>query len=106
MAELLIMFVALTIVSGLGIAFLFLSKNTTVQKVLFYLVAILGMGIAFIAARSYPSNYIIQQVISWLFGFLAIVGIVIKNTKPNKDTLAKILVALSVVLGLLKLFFF
>ena len=106
MAELLIMFVALTIVSGLSIAFLFLTQNKTVQKILFYLVAILGMGIAVIGAGSYPTNYIMQQVIAWLFGFLAILGIVIKNKSPKKDTLAKILVTLSVVLGLLKLFFF
>lgn len=106
MAELLIIFVALTIISGLGIAFLFLSKNEAVQKGLFYCVAVLGMGIAVISAQSYPSNYIIQQVISWCFGFLAIVGIVIKHTKPNNITLAKIIVALSVVLGLVKLFFF
>lgn len=106
MAELLIMFVALAIVSGLSISFLFLSKNKTVQKILFYIVAILGMAIAFISANSQPTNYIIEQIIAWFFGFLAIAGIIIKHKKSQADMMAKILVTLSVLLGLLKLFFF
>ena len=103
MEILLIIFIALAVAVGLGVTFLFLAKNKKVQTVLFYFVAILGMIIAMMSATSYPSNYVIPQVIAWVFGFLAIAGIVIKN----KDaTLAKWLVTLSAVLGLLQLFFF
>lgn len=106
MELLLMMFIALTVAGGLGIAFLFLAKNPKVQNGLFYFVAVLGMLIAVIAATGYPSNYIIRIVIGWAWGFLAIIAIIVKTKNPEKINLAKWIVSASVVGGLIQLFFF
>lgn len=106
MELLLIMFTVLAVMSGLSITFLFLSKKPQVQNIFFYIVAVLGMFIAFISATSLPSNYTIEIIISWVFGILAVAGIILKVKSSQKDKVAKYLVTVSVILGLLKLFFF
>lgn len=106
MQLLLIMFIVLAVVSGLGIAFLYLSKNPKVKTGLFYFLAIWSMLIAFINATSHPSNYITQQIIAWGLGFLAVIAIFIKVKNPNKATLANLLVTASAVFSLVDLFFF
>lgn len=104
MEGLLILFVVLTLAVGLGTAFLFLTKNAKVQKVLFYFVAFLGMLIGGLSATSLPSNYVGQMIIAWVIGFLSIIGIVLWVKKY--ETVAKWMVAASAILGLVQLFFF
>lgn len=105
MEILLLLFIALTVAGGLGVGFLFLAKNQKVQNILFYFVAVLGMIIAFISATGYPSNYIAQSVMAWIWGFLAIIAIIIKIKNPEKANLAKWIATASVVIGLIQLFF-
>ncbi|MDA3730876.1 hypothetical protein PBV87_05100 [Niameybacter massiliensis] len=106
MELLLIMFTVLAVMSGLSITFLFLSKKPQVQNIFFYIAAVLGMFIAFLSATSLPSNYIGEIIVSWGFGILAVAGIIVKVKNPQKAKIAKYLVTVSVILGLLKLFFF
>lgn len=106
MEILLIMFIVLAVASGLGIAFLYLSKNVKVKTGFFYFVAMLSMLIAFLNATSHPSNFIMQQLIAWAFGFLAIISIIIKIKNPQKTSLANLLVTISILCGLADLFFF
>ncbi|MEF9959222.1 MAG: hypothetical protein RR448_04625 [Niameybacter sp.] len=105
MQALLILFVALVVASGLGIAFLFLTKNKKVQNGLFYFLVILGMFIAFINATSFPSNYIVQAIVAWGFGFLSIVALIVKMKKLKNENIAKYIVSASLILGLLQLLF-
>lgn len=102
---LLIIFIVMAVVSGLGIALLYLVKNNKIKNGLFYFLAIWAMLIAFINATSLPSNYLIQQIIAWSFGFLAIIGIIINILKKDKVNLSYLFVTASVLLGLADLFF-
>ena len=104
MEGLLILFVVLTVAVGLGTTFLFLAKNPKVEKVLFYFVVFLGIGIAWIRATSLPTNYVGEIVTAWCIGFLSIIGI-IAWAKKHKQ-LAKWLVTVSSIVGLIQLFFF
>ncbi|MDU4892097.1 MAG: hypothetical protein E6344_02265 [Clostridium sp.] len=106
MELLLIMFIVLAVASGLGIAFLYLSKNPKTKTIFFYFTAVLSMLIALLNATSQPSNYIMEQLISWAFGFLAVISIIIKVKNPQKTSLANLLVTISILCGLTYLFFF
>lgn len=102
---LMILFVSLVVISGLGIVFLLLAKNKTVKKVMFYSLCILSLIIAFISASSLPSNYVLQRVFSLVVGALGIVAIFV-HLKNEKKYIAYTLVIISIVVGILKLFFF
>lgn len=105
MEFLLILFVVLAVVSGLGISLLYLLKNQKAKNALFYFVAVWSMLIAVINATSLPSNYILEQIIAWGIGFLAVIAIVVKVVKPAKVNVAYLLASASAILGLLDLFF-
>ena len=104
MEGLLILFVVLTVGVGLGTTFLFLAKNPKVEKTLFYFVVFLGIGIAWLRATSLPTNYVEQIVMAWAVGFVAIIGLITWVKKYKQ--LAKWLVALSAIVGLVQLFMF
>lgn len=101
-----IIFVVMVVVSGVGLAFLYLLKNNKWKNGLFYFLALWGMGIAAMSVSSLPSNYTGEQIVAWGFGFLAVVAIIIKIMKPEKTTLANLLVTLSIICGMVKLFMF
>lgn len=103
---LLILFIVLAVVSGLGISLLYLVKNQKAKTIIFYSLSVLSMGIAFINATGLPSNYLFEQLIAWSFGLLAVVAILIKIKKPEQTTLVYLLVTASVICGLADLFFF
>lgn len=64
------------------------------------------MLIAFLNATSHPSNYLMEQLIAWGFGFLAVISIIIKFKNPQKASLPNMLVTISILCGLIDLFFF
>ena len=84
---LIFMFVGMAVIGGLSIAFMFMSKNKLVENIFFYIAAIMGMLTAIMSATSGPSNIIIPQII-------------VKFSAPKKPLIAKIMVSVSVVLGL------
>ncbi|WP_250278143.1 hypothetical protein [[Clostridium] colinum] len=102
---LLILFISLVVISGLGTIFLFLSKNKKFKNIIFYILAILSMIISILSATSVPTNFVLEQVISLLFGLLGAIAIVI-NIKLTNSNISYILVVISIVLGILKLFSF
>ena len=105
---LMITFITITVISGLSIAFLFLAKGPKVKEVLFYVVSLLGMLIAFLNASSLPMNQVAGQIISWGIGFLSIIAICVHvvgksvNAKFNSQVPASV----GVALGIVKLFLF
>ena len=102
----LILFMAMSIISVVGLVLLFLLKGEKAQKTVFYFMAVWGMLIAWMTATSYPTNYIRAQVISWGFGALAIVAVLVRLCGKGKNTIltAKALAAASVVLGMAALY--
>ena len=103
---LLVLFMVMSIISVMGLVLLFLIKGEKGQKAVFYFMAVWGMVIAWMTASSYPTNYIKEQMLSWGFGALAVIALLVQICgKSEKSFLtAKILAAASVVLGMAALF--
>ena len=103
---LLILFMVMSIISVVGLLLLFLLKGEKAQKIVFYFMALLGMFIAWMTATSYATNQIKEQMISWGFGALAVVAVLVRLCGKSKNAAlgAKLLAAASVVLGMVALF--
>ena len=103
---LLILFMVMSIISVVGLLLLFLLKGERAQKIVFYFMALLGMFIAWMTATGYATNQIKEQMISWGFGALAVVAVLVRLCGKSKNAAlaAKLLVAASVVLGMVALF--
>ena len=103
---LLILFMVMSIISVVGLLLLFLLKGERAQKIVFYFMALLGMFIAWMTATGYATNQIKEQMISWGFGALAVVAVLVRlwGKSKNAALAAKLLAAASVVLGMVALF--
>ena len=103
---LLILFMVMSIISVVGLLLLFLLKGERAQKIVFYFMALLGMFIAWMTATGYATNQIKEQMISWGFGALAVVAVLVRLCGKSKIAAlaAKLLAAASVVLGMVALF--
>ena len=103
---LLVLFMVMSIISVMGLVLLFLLKGEKGQKAVFYFMAVWGMVIAWMTANSYPTNYIKEQLIAWAFGALAVIALLIQICGKSERSFlrAKVLVAASVVLGMVALF--
>lgn len=101
-----ILFVIMVIVSGLGIGFLYYSKEGKARNATFYFLTIWSIVVAYINLTSLPSNYLTERIIACVFGLIALLAIIIKTLKQNKKNIAYILVSLSTLLSLVDLFFF
>ena len=103
---LLILFIFLSAVGGVGIIFLFWVQNPEKKKWILYYMALLGMAVAALQAFSLPSNYIFQQLLSWAIGFLSVAAVLIYVTKcPAPKWLPSVLVSTSVIVGIFNHFF-
>ena len=96
----------MSIISVMGLVLLFLLKGEKGQKAVFYFMAVWGMVIAWMTANSYPTNYIKEQLIAWAFGALAVIALLVQICGKSERSFltAKVLVAASVVLGMVALF--
>ena len=103
---LLVLFMVMSIISVMGLVLLFLLKGEKGQKAVFYFMAVWGMVIAWMTANSYPTNYIKEQLIAWAFGALAVIALLVQICGKSERSFltATVLVAASVVLGMVALF--
>ena len=103
---LLIMFIAVSAISVLGLALLLLVKNEAVKKGIFYALSVWGMLLAVYAASSLPTNYVLQRVETFGIGLLSVIGLLIHlGAKANAMRYAAYgLVAVSMFLGIMELF--
>ncbi|WP_415279242.1 hypothetical protein [Clostridium perfringens] len=102
---LLVLSVFILVVGILGISLLFFLKNSKLKNVVFYFLVIWSILIAYLNATSLPANYVVQQIISWLFGSISIIAIIIKVKKLGETNIPYILVTISVLLGIFMMFF-
>ena len=103
---LLVLSVFILVVGILGISLLFFLKNRKLKNVVFYFLVIWSMQlIACLNATGLPTNYIVQQIIAWLFGSISIIAIIIKVKKTGETNIPYILVTISVLLGIFMMFF-
>lgn len=106
LGSLVIMFISMMVVSGLGIALLYLAKNQKLKTGVFYFLAIWSMGITYMNVSSIPSNLLLEQLIAWVFGFLAVIAIALKVKKTEEAMIVHLLVTASILCGMADLFFF
>ena len=103
--SLILLYVSTLVVSILGISLLFFLKNRKLKNVVFYFLVIWSIFIAYLNAIGLPTNYIVQQIIAWLFGAISIIAIIIKVKKTGETNIPYILVTISVLLGIFMMFF-
>ena len=105
---LMIMFVAMSVISVVGLSFMYLVKGESTGRVIFYVMAVWGMIVAVMSAGSLPTNYTAERLITWAIGFLSVAGILvyIRGTEEKSRRAAYLLVTASVAGGILKLFLF
>ncbi len=86
-----------------GLLVMFLAKNEKIKKFTCFLMALWGMFIATCNALSFPANWLIPQAFSFGFGFVGVVGLVIRIMAKNKKQIlfAKLLTTVSVACGTL-----
>lgn len=104
LSYLLILFIIIGAVSGIGIISLYKTKNDKSKNIIFYFLAIWSIVISFINVTSLPSNHLIQQIIGCSFGILAIVAVIINIKKPEKTSISHLLVTVSILCSLVDLY--
>ena len=102
----LVLFIAISVVSGLGILFLLLTKNEKVKKGMYYFLAVWGLVIAWLTSSSLPNNYMNGKLIAWGISALGVVGIFVylKAGAKGQRQIAYAMVIVSVVAGVMRLF--
>lgn len=106
LGALVITFFVMSIISIIGIILMYVVRNEKVQKGFFYFLAIWGVIIAYCGVLSTPDLWLERIVASWALGALGVVALLIQlcMKKENKFKIAKILVTISVVAGMVNCF--
>lgn len=102
----LLVFIGMSVISVLGILLMFLLKNESHKKTVFYFMAILGMIAAWMNATSIPRNLVGEQILAWGLGALSIIAILLQIVGKGKKefTIARILVVVSILGSIIHLF--
>ena len=101
---LLVFFIIIFIIAFTCVILLFASKRRKINRIMIWISTIFSLFIAFISATSLPSNYKTEQYIAWGFGGFACIGLLYHYKR--QDLIAKILISISIILGVIQLFFF
>ena len=103
---LIIAFFAMSVISIVGVLFLFLTKSEKVKKGIFYFLALWGLVIAYCNILTIPDLWTGSFLVAGGLGFLAIAAVLLKvcGKKENRFQIAQILVAVSVLGGMLDTF--
>lgn len=104
---LMIVFAGMSAVAVIAIILLFFMKDEKKKKWIVYIMAALGMYIAWANAQSSPlPQFLGEAILGWIIGLLGVVGLLLQVCGKTKKQLmaAKILVVVSVVAGILELF--
>lgn len=97
-------FVAIVVISVLGIFLLYRLKNYRSKNYIYYFLIVWSVLLVYINITSLPSNYILQRIVSGVFLVPSIISIFINfKNSDNKDISYK-LVILSILLSLIDLF--
>lgn len=104
---LVIVFLALAGISLLALALMFLIRNEKVKKISLFAVAGLGIYISTVCARIMQFAFPVQLVLGIALGLMAVAAIVLQikaKDDPKLATLARILAAVSLVVGMINAF--
>ena len=98
-----IFMMSLFVLSFIFVWFMWTTKRQKLQQIMIYASFLLSLSIVLIFVGSLPSNFMMLKLVGWLTGGLSIIGIV--GYYRNKLMLAKVLLTVSILLGLLEIVF-
>lgn len=106
LAALVITFMVMSLVSVVGVILLYAVKNEKFKKGMLYFLAIWGMVIAYCSVLGTPEYMLGPVVVAWLLGGLSVAALLIQVCMKNekKFQIARILVTISVVAGMIDCF--
>lgn len=99
-----ILFVMMGLAGIIGSVLLFIVKNEKANDVILVLMAAYSLITAFVSATALPTNFVSQQIICWVIGFIAVIGAGIRFGTKTQSVLSKVLVVVSVLGGIANLF--
>lgn len=108
LGALVITFMVMSVISVIGVVMLYLSKSEKLKKGMFYFLSIWGMVIAYCNMIGPASLYTEELVFAGALGALSVVALLIQLClkKENTFNIARILVTVSVVAGMIDCFMF
>lgn len=106
LAALVVTFFVMSIISVISVLLMYLMKNEKVKKVLFYFLCVWGVVISWCNVLGTPGYWFEEILIALGLGALGIVALLIQliSKKENKFEIARILVTISVVVGMIDCF--
>ena len=75
---LVILFVTCIVVSILGAVLLFFIRNRRIENGIFFALSCWALFISYLNAICIPKAYMGQQMLAWIFGFFAAVGLLLR----------------------------
>lgn len=108
MFVLVLLFVVCMVVSILGAILLFFIRNRKIQNAIFFVLCCWAFFVSYVNAVSIPMLYLGQQMLAWIFGFLAAFALLIRYAGKNdrRYAVSNILVTISIVSSALGVFLF
>ena len=84
---------------------LLLTKNPKLSDIMLIVLTVLSLVVAYMSATAQPVNFVKEQILAWIIGFVALVGLALRYMKKEQVPTSKLLVAASAISGVLYLFF-
>lgn len=105
---LLILFIGMSVISIIGLLAMYLLKDERAKAATFFIMSVWGMAISAFSAVSLPANYTGERLFVWGLGFLSVIALILRiRSRSNSIKLAAyIMVTISIIAGILKLFLF
>ena len=106
LGALVITFYVMSIISIAGVVLLYMSKNEKLKKGMFYFLSAWSVVVAYCGVLG-SGFFISDGLSSMVFGALGVAGLLIQliSKKEDKFKIARILVTISVVAGMIDCFF-
>ena len=98
-----ILAISLFILSMSSVVLLWTIKSPKATKNIIYITTCFSLLLTYINVTALPSNYVLQQVIGYLLGGFALVGLFMVYRK--QITGAKILICFSIIANFIQIFF-
>lgn len=104
MGILLIIF-GILLVSAILLQLLLYGSKYRESRIVFLGNVALAIVIAFMSYTSFPENYGVAKFIALALGLLSLLGLILRYTDKRDKTMSNILVSISLIFGLIYLFF-
>ena len=108
LGALVITFIVMSVISVIGVILLYLARGEKIKKGVFYFLTLWGMIIAWCNVLGIPEDWVGEIILAWILGGLSVIALLIQLClkKENKFQIARILVTISVVAGMIDCFIF